>query len=69
MVVLTLAAVAWALVLGGLHAWIAPRRTARIAADAERRVAPALDRFARDAGPSDADRKRRLPDADREAPR
>jgi hypothetical protein len=68
MIALTLAAIAFALVVGALHSWLAPGRTARIAAEAAQRVAPALDAFARDAGLSDADRHRLLPGNDKAEP-
>ena len=69
MIVLALGAALVGIFTGVLHSTLAPARTARIAADAERRVRPTLDQFARDAGLSDAERKRILGDGDRDAPR
>ena len=67
MIVLALGAAFVGIFTGVIHSTLAPARTARIAAEAERRVRPALDRFARDAGLDDAERKRILGDGD--APR
>jgi hypothetical protein len=68
MIGLSLAAVMWAMIVSGLHAVLAPRRTARISADAARQVAPALDAFARDAGLADTQRQRVLADSDARKP-
>ena len=64
MIALCMAAVVWAMGVSGAHAVLAPRRTARISAEAARRVAPALDALARDAGLSEAERRRLLDDTD-----
>ena len=66
MIAMTMASVALAIVVGGMHALIAPQRNARIAAEAQRKVAPALEQFARDAGIGDAERRRLLGDGDSE---
>jgi len=66
MIAITMAAIVLAMVVGGAHSLLAPQRTARIAAEAQRKVAPALDEFARDAGLGDAERRRLLGDGDSE---
>lgn len=58
MIAITLAAVVLMFIIGGLYSVLAPRRVARMEADARRRVAPAIDEFARDAGLSDEERRR-----------
>lgn len=58
MIVLALGSVLFAIFLGVIHSMVAPARTARIAAEAGRRVMPALDEFMRDAGLGDADREK-----------
>ncbi len=58
MLALTMAAIALVMLVSLLHATLAPERSARIAAEAQERVAPAIDQFARDAGLNDAARKR-----------
>lgn len=68
MIALSMAAVVWAMLVSGLHALVAPRRTARISAEATKRVAPALDAFAREAGLSDMERQRLLDDLDSRKP-
>lgn len=62
MIVLALGSAVVGIFTGVIHSMIAPARTARIAAEAAQRVRPALDEFARDAGLSDAERKRILGD-------
>jgi len=64
MIVLTVAAVVLALVVGGLHTLLFPERNARISAEAKARVKPALEEFARDSGMSEAEVKRVLADDD-----
>lgn len=64
MAVLALGAALVGIFTGVIHSTVAPARTARIAREAEQRIRPALDEFARDAGLSDAERKRILGDAD-----
>ena len=68
MIVLSMAAVALVMVISILHSVLAPSRSVRIAAEAERQVAPVLERFARAAGLPDADRVRLLADQDAEPP-
>ncbi len=51
MIALTMAAVVVAMIVSVIHAKVAPGRTARISADAERQVAPALEAFKRDLEP------------------
>jgi hypothetical protein len=64
MLVLTMAAIAIVMIVSFLHAALAPGRSARIAAEAQRSVGPALDAFVRDAGLDDAARPRRHADGD-----
>jgi hypothetical protein len=60
MIVISLAAVLVAIFASVIQSIVAPGRTARMAAEAEQRVRPDLDQFARDAGLSDAERLRIL---------
>ncbi|MEO8484829.1 MAG: hypothetical protein ABI585_00685 [Betaproteobacteria bacterium] len=53
MIVLTMASLALAAGISFLHARLAPDRSARISADAERRAASAVEEFARGAGMSE----------------
>lgn len=66
MLVLTMAAIVLVMIVSFLYSTLAPERSARIAAEAQRRAAPAIDQFARDAGLSDAARQRLLADSDSE---
>jgi hypothetical protein len=69
MLVLTMAAIVLIMIVSFLHSMLAPARSARIAAEADRLVAPAIDQFARDAGLRDAERQRLLADGQSEQQR
>ena len=60
MVALTVGAVFLMMIVSLLHRVVAPERTARIEAEAERRAAPAVEALARDLGISDEERRRIL---------
>ena len=60
MIALTIGAVFLAMLVSMIHRVVAPERTARIAAEAERRAAPAVEALARDLGISDEERRRIL---------
>ena len=62
MIAITLVAVVLMFAIGGLYSVLAPKRVARIEAEARQRVAPAIDAFARDAGMSEEERRRLLDD-------
>ena len=68
MVALAIAALALAIVVSIVHSVVAPKRSARIAAEAQAQVAPAIADFARDMRVSDSDR-RRLRGEDERGPR
>ena len=65
MIAITLVAVVLAMAIGGVHAVVAPKRVARIEAEARQRVAPAIDAFAREAGLSEEERRHLLDDDER----
>jgi hypothetical protein len=65
MVALALAAVMLAVIVSIVHSIVAPERSARIAAEAQAQVSPAIAEFARDMRLSEAERKRTLGEDER----
>ena len=69
MIVLTLACVVLAVVIGAVQARVAPERNARATAAAWKIVAPKIDELAKDAGMDEAARRQMLKDVDEDTRR